>query len=192
MVVGAFRHILRELECRMLIPPKPTARKPLIDTRFRSVLFSIGVCLALIMAYYMAVGQAHIPPDTEIVYQGCAGTPCHAFRLQVDHDGAVSLMTDSGSYRYRISAFALRRTLRVFNRQRFLDRDVMSYSANGGAACELSLRLDHRLTALTHACSTQAPEIARPVEALEQATRFREVAAGDAEVRRDLGIQPVT
>ncbi len=169
-----------------------TPRKPLIDNRFRSVLISIGACMALIVAYYMAVGQEKIPSDTQIVYQGCIGAPCRAFRLEIAHDGAVRLLDDTGASSYKISTFALRRVLRVFNRQHFLDRNVMAYDAGSGAACELSLQMDHRLTALTHACDTQAPEIAQPVEALEQVTRFREVAAGDAVVRHDLGVQPAT
>ena len=168
-----------------------TARKPLIDNRLRSVLFSMGVCIALMAAYYISVGQDNIPPDTEITYQGCVATPCHAIRLKVVADGSVSLSNGTGAYRYHISTFALRRVLRVFKRQRFLDRDVAAYNAAGSEACVLGLHLDHRLTALTHACATQAPEIAKPLAALETATRFREIAAGDPTIIHDLSVERV-
>ncbi len=53
----------------------------------------------------------------------------------------------------------------------------------------MTLHSDHRLIALTHACGTTAPEIAKPVEALETATRFRDIAAGNAAVMRDLQVE---
>ncbi len=165
------------------------SRKPLIDNRLRNVLLSMGACIALMVAYYMAVGQDKIPPDTQIVYQGCDGNPCRAFRLSVDAGGAVTLKSDTGTRHYHVPVFAVQRVARVFKRQDFLDRDIMAYSAGGGPACLLSFETGHRKAALTHACSTPLPEIAKPVSALEDATRFHEVLAGDLVALRDLKVE---
>lgn len=166
----------------------PTPRKPLIDNRLRNVLLSMLACIALMVAYYMAIGQDKIPPDTRILYQGCLGAPCHAFRLTLDGMGAVSLSDSAGARTYKVSAFAVRRVLRTFKRQGFLDRDITAYSAGNGPACLLSLQAAHRKTALTHLCETPAPEITKPVAALEEATRFREILAGDRRVAHDPGV----
>ena len=163
--------------------------KPLIDNRLRSVLLSVGACLALLAAYYMAIDHEPIPPQTEIVYQACLGVPCRPFRLKLDGDGAVTLGGGEAVYSYRVSTFAVRRVLRVFRRQAFLDRDVMAYGAAGGPACVLGLSENHRKTALTHVCGTRAPEIVKPLEALEQATRFRDIIAQNPAVMRDLQVR---
>lgn len=167
------------------------ARKPLIDNRLRSVLMGVGACMALLVAYHMAIGRDPIPPDTRIVFQGCAATPCRAVRLEIGHDGATTLMSDSGVYRYKISDFALRHFLRVFHRQAFLDRDVAAYDAGGRQACMLDLEMAHRKTAPVYACEAPPTEIAGPLTAVEQATRFREIAAGDAITMRDLRVERV-
>ncbi len=166
-----------------------TARKPLVDNRLRSVLLGVGACMGLMAAYYMAVGRDPIPPDTRIVFQGCIATPCRAVHLEIGHDGATTLMGDSGVYRYKISDFALRHVLRVFHRQAFLDRDVAAYDAGGRQACMLDLEMAHRKAAPIYACDAPPPEIAGPMIALEQAARFREVAAGDAAALRDLKVE---
>ncbi|MEI9905243.1 MAG: hypothetical protein WDN06_15780 [Asticcacaulis sp.] len=164
-------------------------RKPLIDNRLRNVLLSMGACIALMMAYYMAIGQDKIPPDTQIVYQGCDGQPCRAFRLSVDAGGAVMLKSDSGIRHYHVPVFAVQRVMRVFKRRDFLDRDIMAYNTGVGPACLLSLETGHRKTALALPCSTLVPEIAKPILALEDATRFREVLAGNPAIMRNLKIE---
>ena len=158
--------------------------------RLRNTLISVLICAGLMAAYYVSLGQAPIPPDTRIVYEALdCGGPCSVFRLEVDAAGAVSLRDASHIRRYRISPFAMRRILRAFDRTQFLSRDVNAYLPPRPPVCDLSLRENHRLLALRHGCGAEALELAGPVAALEQATQFRRILAGDAAVARDYHVQ---
>lgn len=169
--------------------PPNTARlfKVSRPKRLRNTLVSVLICAGLIAAYYVSLGQTPIPPDTRIVYEGldCGGA-CPVFRLEISADGAVSLRDASHIWRYRISQFALRRILRAFDQAQFMNRDVNADLPRHPPVCDLSLREDHRLLALRHGCGAQAPELAAPVAALEQATQFRKLMAGDRATARDL------
>jgi hypothetical protein len=169
--------------------PPNTARRFRVSRpkRLRNTLVSVLICAGLMAAYYVSLGQAPIPPDTRIVYEALdCGGPCPAFRLEIDDDGAVSLRDASHVWRYRISQFALRRILRAFDQAQFLNRDINADLPRHPPVCTLSLRQNHQMLAIRHGCGSQAPELSGPRAALEQATRFRNLLAGDRTAARDV------
>ena len=157
----------------------PATRNPLIDKRLRSVLFSVGICAALMAAYYMAVGRETVSPDTAIVWRGTDR------RLEMAHDGAIVLTHSGTTYRYRIGGFAMRKVLRVFHRHRFLGLDAARFNRG---ACVLSLRQAGRVTALAYDCATPPPDIAGPLTAIRQATQLDEIIKNNNNILHKLEI----
>lgn len=169
--------------------PKPpnlakafTVQRP---KRLRNTLISVLICAGLMIAYYISIGQTPIAPNTRIVYeaQDCGGS-CQVFRLEINADGAVVLTDPHHVWRYKIAKFALRRMLRAFDRVQFLTRNVNGYLPRHPPVCVLSLAENHIMLALRHACGAATSELAVPVDAIEQATQFRTILQGKADVLR--------
>ncbi|ESQ82976.1 hypothetical protein AEAC466_15840 [Asticcacaulis sp. AC466] len=155
---------------------------PPMSKRLRNSLMSIMVCAGLMIAYHYYTAQSQgLPDDTHITYEMRG-----RFRLDVDSSGHVRLLADK-VYSYKISTFAVRRILRVFHRARFFERNVTAYGAVS-ADCTLTLVENHQKSSIRHACDTQSPELTKPIEALDQMTRFRRVLKGDKSVLRDYAI----
>ncbi|MDI7774506.1 DUF6438 domain-containing protein [Asticcacaulis sp. EMRT-3] len=175
-----------------MTPKPPNAAKGWLGQRpkrLRNTLVSLLICAGLMAAWYVSLSGQVIAPDTRIVYeaQDCGGA-CPVFRLEITADGSVSLSDATQVYTYRISAFALRRILRAFDRTQFLTRDINAYLPSRPPVCDLALSEDHRKISLRHACGADAPELADPVRELEAATRFRAVLAGHPSVLRELHV----
>ncbi|MDV6329371.1 hypothetical protein [Asticcacaulis sp. 201] len=155
---------------------------PPMSKRLRNSLMSILVCAGLMVAYYYYTTQSQgLADDTHITYEMRGH-----FRLDVDGAGNVRLQADK-VYTYKISTFAVRRILRVFHRARFFERNVTAYGAVN-ASCALTLVENHQKTSIRHECETQSPELTKPIEALDQMTRFRRVLQGDKSVMRNYAI----
>jgi len=158
--------------------------------RLRNTFISVLICAGLMAAYYISLGSTPIPADTEIGYDIGVHVMSQAdVRLRVAADGSVSLQDARHVWRYRISQFALRRILHAFDRTNFLDQDVGAYSPLHTPACDLSLAKNHRKLALRYDCNTQKAELATPLAAIEQATRFKDILAGDRRVIQDYRVQ---
>ncbi len=134
----------------------------------RNALLSAGLCVGLIVAYSMMIGQTPIPADLHISYdaRACIGR-CPIRHIDLTADGVVTITTPTGTRRSRISPFEVRRVLQAFTAVHFLDRDIGAYHGGGATGtCQLSLTAEHRKTAIRHSCGDAAPEIARPLAAL--------------------------
>lgn len=149
----------------------------------RNTLFSLLFCFGLIAAYYATTGNKPLPSDTHITYESAG-----AFRLDIDADGHVRLTDQRGVYSYKISKFAVRRVLRAFHQVDFFRRDIQAY---GGARanCQLTLTEDHQKAVIRHNCETQAMELQKLIQALEQVTRYQNVLKDDKAVIRDYSVK---
>ena len=152
--------------------------KPL-PKRLRNTLMSTLFCAGLIIAYHATTQNQPLPPDAHITYEASGRV-----RLDVDAEGRVVVSDRTRIYRYKISKFAVKRTLRAFQQVRFFDRHITSYSGD----CELTLNADHQKMAIRHDCATTATELTKPLEALDITTRFHRVLAGDKNTLRDYGV----
>lgn len=157
----------------------------------RNVLLSAGVCIALFAAYYMAIGTEKIPADTRIHFdaRGCADA-CALFAVDLSGDGRVTVTDRQGQkLDYTISQLAVRRVLRVFRQQAFLERNVSAYTPGTSAlVCRLSLSENHQMTAIRHACGETSVEIAKPLAALNLATHYEAVVKHDPAILHQFGV----
>jgi hypothetical protein len=161
--------------------PETFSIKPL-PKRLRNTLFSLLFCFGLIVAYYATTGNQPLPPDTHITYESTG-----VFRLDIDANGHVRLTDQRGLYTYKISKFAVRRTLRTFHQVDFFGRDILAYGGTP-ATCQLTLIKDHQKAAIRYDCKTQAMELRKPVETLNQVTRYQNILKNDKTVIRDYGV----
>lgn len=152
--------------------------KPL-PKRLRNTLMSTLFCAGLIIAYHATTQNQPLPPDTQISYEAPGKV-----RLDIDAEGHVILSDMTRIYRYKISKFAVKRILRSFQQARFFDRRIMDYSG----ACQLTLNADHQKMAIRHDCVTTAPELRKPLEALDITTRYHRVLSGDKTTLRDYAV----
>lgn len=152
--------------------------KPL-PKRLRNTLMSALFCAGLIIAYHATTQNQPLPPDAHITYEAPGSV-----RLDVDAEGHVVLSDMTRIYRYKISKFAVKRILRAFQQAHFFDRRITDYSG----ACQLTLNADQQKMAIRHDCMTTAPELSKPVEALDIITRFRRILAGDQNTLRDYAV----
>ncbi|MBW8881131.1 MAG: hypothetical protein JF615_06815 [Asticcacaulis sp.] len=161
--------------------------------RHRNMLASVAVCGGLLAAYYLAVGQARIPPDTHIVleHRDCAGD-CPAWQVDILADGTTWYQGRgqpglNGIYSYKLSKFALRRVLRVFARAHYFDQAANGYAVTaGGPICTLTLTSQRQKMSIRHACSERAAAIAKPGAAVVGATQ----ADALAKLGRAAGLKP--
>lgn len=163
-------------------PSAPSAKllriKPL-PKRLRNTLMSTLFCAGLIIAYHATTQNQPLPVDAHIAYEAPGDV-----RLDVDAEGHVVVSDMTRIYRYKISKFAVKRTLRAFQQARFFDRRITDYSGD----CQLTLNADHQKMAIRHDCATTAPELTKPLEALDITTRFHRVLAGDKNTLRDYDV----
>lgn len=146
----------------------PWGMKPL-NMRMRNMLMSVGLCVALIGAYYVVIGNETVPDDTHIVFveAGCGGG-CELHRIDIPADGHA-LITQPGAapVARRLNRPALRQILHVFRRENFLDLDVAKFSPlKNGEICSLGLTLDHRKTVIRYGCGHPPAEAAKPLETI--------------------------
>ena len=167
-----------------MLPSAPSAKfrdvlkiKPL-PKRLRNTLMSTLFCAGLIIAYHATTQNQPLPADARITYEA------PDVRLDVDAEGHVVLSDMTRIYRYKISKFAVKRILRAFQQAHFFDRRITDYSG----ACQLTLTADHQKMAIRHDCMTTAPELTKPLEALDITARFRRVLAGDKNTLRDYAV----
>ncbi len=139
----------------------------------RNALLSAGLCVGLIVAYYVAVDKEPIAPDTRISFErrGCAGA-CSLEHVVLTADGQAVIETPAGVRHVTVSKVALRHILMVFKQVGFLDKPVDAYSAAGAdQVCQLSLSEAHRKTALRYDCRRTDAVLVQPVAALRQALK---------------------
>ncbi len=154
-----------------------------LPKRLRNTLFSLLFCFGLIAAWYATMGNHDLPPDTHITYEAAG-----AFRLDIDAEGHVRLADRHGTYSYKISQFAVRRIVRTFQQVDFFGLNIRAYDGTS-AACQLTLTEGHQKSAIRHNCETQVVELRKPVQALDQVTRFRRVLKDDKAVMSDYGVK---
>lgn len=133
-----------------------------MGTRLRNVLFSSGLCVALIAAYYMAIGNETVPPDTHVVFTEAG------HRIDVAADGTATIATTGASDVVRhLNKPQMRRVLRAFRHENFLELDVARFGPRPGeAACSLGLTLDHRKAAIRYGCGHPPSEVDAPLKGL--------------------------
>ena len=133
-----------------------------MGARLRNVLFSSGLCVALIAAYYMAIGNETVPPDTHVVFTETG------HRIDVAADGTVTIATTGASDVVRhLTKPQMRRVLRAFRHENFLELDVARFGPRPGeAACSLGLTLDHRKASIRYGCSHPPAEVDAPLKGL--------------------------
>ena len=139
----------------------PFRIKP-IHPRLRNVLLSSGLCVALIAAYYMAIGNETVPPDTHIVFSEIG------HRIDVTGDGRATIATTgAGDVVRQLTKTQMRHVLRAFRHENFLELDVARFGPRAGdAACSLGLTLDHRKTVILYGCAHPPAEIVAPLKGL--------------------------
>jgi hypothetical protein len=142
-------------------PIPPFRIKPL-GARLRNVLFSSGLCVALIAAYYMAIGNETVPADTHVLFTETD------HRVDVTADGKVVISTTGAADVVRqLTKPQMRHVLRAFRHENFLALDVAKFGPRPGeAACSLGLTLDHRKTVILYGCAHPPAEIVAPLKGL--------------------------
>ena len=140
--------------------------KPL-PPRLRNVVMSSGLCVGLIMAYYMAIGNETIPPDTRVVFSqsGCGGTcPEHRIDIAANGDALIS-QPGAPAVERHLTKTGLRQILHAFRHENFLDLDVAKFSVPAGdKVCDLGLTLDHRKTMIRYGCGHPPVQASRPLQ----------------------------
>lgn len=162
--------------------------------RHMNMIASVALCAGLMIAFYLSVGQGHIDTDTHITLErhDCA-FGCPAYQVDVLANGATvyqgrSVTGLNGIYRYKLSKFAVRRMLRVFDRARFFDLKVNGYAVDPAKpVCTLTLTSGRQKMSVRHSCNETALEIAKPISAVELATRVADIAKGRV---RATGLHP--
>ncbi len=137
--------------------------KPL-HPRLRNVLLSSGLCVALIAAYYMAVGNETVPPDTHILFSEAG------HRIDITADGTATISTPgAGDVMRKLTKPQMRHVLRAFRHENFLELDVAKFAPKpGDAACSLGLTLDHRKAVILYGCQHPPAEALAPLKGLAQ------------------------
>ncbi|MGZ3306474.1 MAG: hypothetical protein ACXU8U_11495 [Asticcacaulis sp.] len=137
-----------------------------MNPRLRNMLMSVGLCVALIGAYYVIIGNETVPDDTHIVFTqaGCSGA-CPLHRIDITADGAARIVEPgAAALSRRLGRPALRQVLRGFRRENFLDLDVAKFSAIGDEdVCTLGLTLDHRKTVIRYGCLHPPIQASQPL-----------------------------
>ena len=135
--------------------------KPL-GARLRNVLLSSALCVGLIAAYYMAVGNETVPPDTQIVFTETG------HRIDVAADGRAAISTSGAAdVVRRLTKPQMRHVLRAFRHENFLELDVARFAPRpGDDACTLGLTLDHRKTVIRYGCQHPPEQAVTPLKAL--------------------------
>ena len=139
----------------------PFRLKPM-SPRLRNVLLSSGLCVALIAAYYMAIGNETVPPDTHIVFSEVG------HRIDVVADGTATISTPgAGDVVRRLSKPQMRHVLRAFRHENFLELDVAKFAPRpGDEVCSLGLTLDHRKAVILYGCAHPPVEAVAPLKSL--------------------------
>jgi len=143
-------------------PPIPPFRIKPMGARLRNVLLSSGLCVALIAAYYMAVGNETVPADTHIQFTEAG------HRIDVTADGKAIISTSGAADVVRtLSKPQMRHVLRAFRHENFLELDVTRFGPRPGEeTCSLGLTLDHRKTVIRYGCAHPPAEIVAPLKGL--------------------------
>ena len=141
--------------------PPPFRMKPL-GARLRNVLFSSALCVALIAAYYIAVGNETVPADTQVVFTEAG------HRIDVAADGTATIATTGAADVVRhLTKPQMRHVLRAFRHENFLELDVAKFAPRPGeAACSLGLTLDHRKAVIRYGCPHPPAEVEAPLKGL--------------------------
>lgn len=142
-------------------PIPPFRLKPL-GARLRNVLFSSGLCVALIAAYYMAIGNETVPADTHILFTEAG------HRIDVTADGKVTISTTGAADVVRaLNKPQMRHVLRAFRHENFLELDVARFGPKPGEdTCSLGLTLDHHKTVIRYGCAHPPAVIVAPLKGL--------------------------
>ena len=142
--------------------PVPPFRIKPMGARLRNVLLSSGLCVALIAAYYMAIGNETVPADTHILFTETG------HRIDVTADGKATISTSGAADIVRIlSKPQMRHVLRAFRHENFLELDVAKFGPRPGEdACSLGLTLDHRKTVIRYGCAHPPAVIVAPLKGL--------------------------
>jgi hypothetical protein len=146
----------------MAASPVPAFRIKPLGNRLRNVLLSSGLCVALIAAYYMAIGNETVPPDTHVVFIEAG------HRIDVAADGRATVATSGAADVMRqLTRPQMRHLLRAFRHENFLELDVAKFAPRpGDDACTLGLTLDHRKTVIRYGCRHPPAEVAGPLKGL--------------------------
>ena len=133
-----------------------------MNPRLRNVLFSSGLCIALIAAYYMAIGNETVPPDAHIAFTEVG------HRIDVTADGKATIATTGAADVIRqLTKTQMRHVLRAFRHENFLALDVAKFGPRPGEdVCSLGLTLDHRKTVIRYGCAHPPAEIVAPLKGL--------------------------
>ncbi len=147
-----------------MIAPLPLFRLKPMNPRLRNVLFSSGLCVALIAAYYMAIGNETVPPDAHVVFTEVG------HRIDITADGKARISTTGAADVTRqLSKPQMRHVLRAFRHENFLELDVAKFAPRpGDETCSLGLTLDHRKTMIRYGCQHPPAEIIAPLKGLAQ------------------------
>ena len=142
--------------------PAPSFRIKPLGARLRNVLLSCGLCVALIAAYYMALGNETVPADTRIVFTETG------HRIDVAADGKATIATSGAAdVTRKLTRPQMRRLLRAFRHENFLELDVAKFAPRpGDDVCTLGLTLDHRKTVLRYGCPHPPQEVLTPLKSL--------------------------
>ncbi len=145
-------------------PVPPFRIKPL-HPRLRNVLLSAGLCVALIAAYYMAIGNETVPEDTRVVFSQ-SGPVQHRIEVAADGTARVTQPGTADVVR-RLTKPQMRHVLRAFRHENFLELDVLRFApVAGDDACTLGLTLDHRKTMIRYGCEHPPAEALAPLKSL--------------------------
>ena len=141
----------------------PFRLKPM-NPRLRNVLFSSGLCVALIAAYYMAIGNETVPPDAHVAFTEAG------HRIDVTADGKATIATTGAADVVRhLTRPQMRHVLRAFRHENFLELDVARFAPRpGDAVCSLGLTLDHRKAVVRYGCAHPPAEAVAPLKSLAQ------------------------
>lgn len=142
--------------------PVPPFRLKTPGARLRNVMLSSGLCVALIAAYYMAIGNETVPPDTHVAFTETG------HRVDVTADGTATVSTTGAADVVRhLTKPQMRHVLRAFRHGNFLALDVAKFGSRPGEdTCSLGLTLDHRKTVIRYACQHPPQEILAPLKGL--------------------------
>lgn len=144
-----------------------------LNNRSRNTLLSVGVCVALIAAYYILVGKEPVPPDTHVSYEVRTDGRT-TLRVDMLGSGLTQVAGPKGTVaEYATPDFAVKRVLAAFRRQKFLDLDVASLPpVSATKVCQLRLVENHRRVAVRHACDAPPSQVKLPLQAFEKAAHF--------------------
>ncbi len=176
---------------------RPSVPNMTRNNRLINTLVSVGLCVGLIFAYNLITANEALPSNTFIRYEtkGC-GASCPIYRIDVFADGTViwrgvSGVAITGTYRYRISNFALRRMLRVFKRADVFNLKAAGYGPHNSKSgiCTLTLQSGSQKISVPQACDATIAQTLKPISALDRAVHFQALISGDPAVVARLKLQ---